>query len=506
MAFDKLDVTVEADRFHHHISLEDNNRTILSGIFGIGKSYFINQFFEIKKNNYIAINLNPVNYSVSQNEDIFELIKFDIAFQLFSQNLPFEKMEFDRELISEFYLMSNYKKTIRLLVENLSKLEHNLDAIVSSTLSLADKIEEEKEKFDIDEKAELLNFVETFYEKKGSIKEENNITILINHLVLLLKEENKQKQIVLVIDDLDRIDPDHIFRILNVFSAHFDSHGEQNKFDFDKVVLICDVDNIRGIFHNKYGTDIDFNGYIDKFYSTEIFYYHFRDVIVDSLDKFFLDIKTTNKELKRQLEDRSTGYANHELSFILKYFILSNGINMRMLINFLKSEFDPGSYVIQMGTISHSRIHNSYTPIFLIMDILIKICGGRHGLEMALKKTIERFPVTEINSSNYWWQERIGNVLMVSEYKRNGFKSDTKVPERYVNPELDLQISYSISRYSANYSIVGRAEEIGTMDDELEWTMGITDHEKKLRKEQVPYFQLLNQAFQSYFSLNKIKT
>ncbi len=503
MAFDKLDVTGEIDRFEQHLVLGDNNRTILSGIFGIGKSYFIEQFFKIKKDRYIAIKLNPVNYSVSQNEDIFELIKFDIAFQLFSQNLPFEKMEFDRTLVSEYYFMTNYKKIIRLLVENLSKLDHNIDTIVSSTLALADKIEEERGKAGIDEKADLQDFIATFYEKKGSIREENNITILINHLVLALKEENEGKQIVLVIDDLDRIDPDHIFRILNIFSAHFDSHAEQNKFDFDKIVLICDVENIRGVFHNKYGTNIDFIGYIDKFYSTEIFYYHFRDVIVKSLDKFFLDVKTTNKELQAQIEDRRTGYANHELSFILKYFILANGINMRMLVNFLKSEFDPGSYTIHMGTSSHSRIYNNYTPIFLIMDILVKICGGRHGLEMALKKTIERFPIIEINSSDYWWQERIGNVLMISEYKKNGFKSNTKVPEKYVNTELDLQISYSISRYSANYSIIGKAEEIGSIEDELEWVMGVTDHDKKLRKDQVPYFQLLNNAFQSYFSLNK---
>lgn len=174
-----------------------------------------------------------------------------------------------------------------------------------------------------------------------------------------------------------------------------------------------------------------------------------------------------------------------------------------MLVNFLKSEFDSGSYMIQMGTSSHSRIYNNHTPIFLIMDILVKICGGRHGLEMALKKTIESFPIIEINSSDYWWQERIGNVLMISEYKKNGFKSNTKVPERYVNTELDIQISYSISRYSANYSIIGKAEEIGSIEDELEWVMGVTDHDKKLRKDQVPYFQLLNNAFQSYFSLNK---
>ena len=36
------------------------------------------------------------------------------------------------------------------------------------------------------------------------------------------KKGEVQLQKILIIDDLDRLDPEHIFRLFNVFSAHFD--------------------------------------------------------------------------------------------------------------------------------------------------------------------------------------------------------------------------------------------------------------------------------------------
>ena len=61
MEFKDLPIKKEAKRFKEHLLLENNNRTILSGIFGIGKTYFIDNFFKINKNEFIEIKLNPVN-------------------------------------------------------------------------------------------------------------------------------------------------------------------------------------------------------------------------------------------------------------------------------------------------------------------------------------------------------------------------------------------------------------------------------------------------------------
>src|SRR5690606_11957375 len=115
--------------------------------------------------------------------------------------------------------------------------------------------------------------------------DETIITQIIERKIQSLKvtKDNQTKETVLIIDDLDRIDPEHIFRILNVFGAHFENGQFEsfssytcNKFNFDKVILVCDINNIRNIFHSKYGTATDFAGYIDKFYTHEIFEYDIR--------------------------------------------------------------------------------------------------------------------------------------------------------------------------------------------------------------------------------------
>ena len=63
------------------------------------------------------------------------------------------------------------------------------------------------------------------------------------------------KKVVLIVEDLDRIDPAHLFRILNIFSAHIDYCYKNavipdrsivgNKFGFDNIVLVCDFSNIK---------------------------------------------------------------------------------------------------------------------------------------------------------------------------------------------------------------------------------------------------------------------
>ncbi len=65
--------TIETD-FLSHLGLNENNRILFTAPFGAGKSTFLQEVFQ-KSENYFTINLFPVNYSVSANEDVFELIK-----------------------------------------------------------------------------------------------------------------------------------------------------------------------------------------------------------------------------------------------------------------------------------------------------------------------------------------------------------------------------------------------------------------------------------------------
>lgn len=88
-------------KFENHLNLENNNRIIFSGKFGLGKSYFLNEFFkeEGDEKKYFSIFLNPVNYSIASNEDIFELIKFDILYQILDKDIvKFDDFDSQKEI------------------------------------------------------------------------------------------------------------------------------------------------------------------------------------------------------------------------------------------------------------------------------------------------------------------------------------------------------------------------------------------------------------------------
>jgi len=97
-----------------------------------------------------------------------------------------------------------------------------------------------------------------------------------DYLSQLLKEkifkQKGNKRSVLVLDDLDRIDPEHIFRILNILSAYFEKEHE-NKFGFDLIVIVADYTNLKNFFHHKYGMETDFSGYVDKFFTISPYYF-----------------------------------------------------------------------------------------------------------------------------------------------------------------------------------------------------------------------------------------
>ena len=64
-------------------------------------------------------------------------------------------------------------------------------------------------------------------------------TDYISHLLVeKIRSLKGAKGSVLILDDFDRMDPEHIFRILNVLSAHMEG-DEDNKFGFDHSLLLA---------------------------------------------------------------------------------------------------------------------------------------------------------------------------------------------------------------------------------------------------------------------------
>lgn len=485
MKFNNLPITTEIERFRSHLNELNNTRIIFSGIFGIGKTYFIQKFFE-SETNYIPIRINPVNYSVSKSQDIFELIKYDIAFQLLSKNPDFEKTNFNKFFTGQYYILENYKNIISNLVENLSKIDHQLNAIIEPAFKLGKKIEEYDNKVNKDEEKDLIDFLTFFKDKNGTIKEENNITELLSALISTLKKEDKK--VVLIIDDLDRIDPEHIFRLLNVFSAHFDFQeleGE-NKFGFDKVILICDIENIRGIFHNKYGAEIDFSGYIDKFYSNEIIYYRIENVIKENIKHFLNSIKSSNRTFLESLQ-LSNSYIQSDLQYLLSFFIDSNTISLRKLFSFLNQEISFPVYKLQVTKSTMYPIYSNSTPILFVVETFEKLFGNKHNLLNAIDKVIDRSPLVYLERYGNYSDTSIGNLAMLA-----GYSSSHLIPS--VNSEvynyniLDYQIEYKINAHNNSYGVVGCMTKISPLKSNGDPTETINNYI-------FPYFQLLKAAY-----------
>ncbi len=69
-------------KFKQHLDLENNHRILFSGKFGIGKTYYLNEYFKTFEEEYDVYHLFPVNYQISSNEDIIEFLKYDILLEL----------------------------------------------------------------------------------------------------------------------------------------------------------------------------------------------------------------------------------------------------------------------------------------------------------------------------------------------------------------------------------------------------------------------------------------
>lgn len=475
----------EIKRFAEHIEPDFNQNIFFSGAFGVGKTYFINEFFEQKKEKYIPIKLFPVNYSVSNNEDIFEYIKFDIAFQLLKLPLEFDKLSVDDSAFGSVYLEQNLKEIISILIENLSKIGHRVNAVYQTIEKLINHIKKVQQEIELNEEKELHDFLHNFINQKGTIYEENHFTDLLNGLIDTVKNNNSHKEIVLVIDDLDRIDPEHIFRLLNVFSAHLDYYNTgENKFGFEKIILIGDVDNIRNIFHTRYGSSTSFSGYIDKFYSTSIFSFDNRESL-----KAQLSVILANIELPENIEseylNEKRNYSYIILMNILIEMVNSGSLNIRRFKTLSKAEYPT------IGNINFNRssnINSNQTPILFLIDFLKKLSGGHRELIDNLKKTKATKPKDHLDSDVDELLFLYGNLAMILDHRKSQLRPKEETYS-YKNTEYDFQIDYMI--IASNYSRIGNARFLKPLKPIDPVADSLKENQQKIQISSMPKYGLI---------------
>ncbi|SDG62540.1 hypothetical protein SAMN04487901_106101 [Prevotella communis] len=274
-------------RFYDH--LKNHDRTILSAKFGDGKSYFLQKFMADEKvrENYVFLTLFPVNYQVEENRDVFELIKYDLLIQMFVQKIMEPDFKMSKVHAWGWCLQLNAPT----LVEGLLPIFSSLYLDEASAKMMAAFLIAHKTVGKIKKKTgELMEpvrdrHIENFIKEiaKNPVSGQDVVTVIIQQGIAAYKKDHPDKKIVLIIEDMDRMDPAHLFRIMNVFSAHIDYNYRfgvnanqpfiGNKFGLDKVVFVMSYENTEHIFHHFYGRDADFNGYISKFCSSNIFNY-----------------------------------------------------------------------------------------------------------------------------------------------------------------------------------------------------------------------------------------
>ena len=406
---DTIDISQNIQDFKQ--VFENESRIIFSARFGDGKSYFLNEFmksYDEKKNDYYFITLHPVNYMVVENRDVIEYIKRDILFQLIKDNRIYDFKEGYDKI---FDAVCNKESLLKLgdFVASIIPIEGLKDGY-EALKGLASTIHENYKSQDVLHVVD--DYLNGFYGKSGSISECDAFTCLIQKSL-----EQMMAKSVLIIEDLDRIDPAHLFRIMNVLSSQVDNpyysdvpHG--NKFGFDKIILVMDYEIANHLFHHFYGKEANYEGYMNKFLNTLPFSYSIREEAHRQVRQKIFDICKTeevlslDQNLSSNTKDRiSVPLAIYHLSVRRSKEFLDIDINSLFRDNWLHGEYTIQTDIPWVRILVCLRFLMSDKPLGKIYEAMIYGFTDMQLVELVAplyfaKKRVSLFYV-EIENATY---------------------------------------------------------------------------------------------------------
>ncbi|NPD46879.1 P-loop NTPase fold protein [Lentimicrobium sp. S6] len=407
----------------------------------------IQEFFK-EKDEYEVFHLFPVNYSIANNEDIMQYIKVEILFQLFGRNVDFDKIEPDKFKSIALFAKNNILDILLPFTRLIPLIGKTVHSISDDVVKIIKKFRGYHKEHTVDDKEIATEFLSRYYSKEGSIYEDDFITQLIRQLLKQIESQHSKhgirKETVLVVDDLDRMDPEHIFRILNVFGAHFDSEYKDeegsNKFGFSKIIIVCDIENIKSIYHHKYGAETKFDGYIDKFFSEEIFQYKNHHAV-----KFL--INNINKD-----------YNSTFLNQFIWDMIRTNNLSLRELLRLNKLE----AKYLDFG---QDRLEYRYFEHIIVFSFLCRIMSWG-DLNSKINDCLAK--LKDDNSRNY-------NRLTINACITLGHQ-DRLYEQIIEHEEKKYQISYAISDHPSYFDVTNayvledNEEKIPVNPDNIEFS------------------------------------
>ena len=358
--------------FKSFIDRNNNKRIFFSGKFGSGKTFFLKIFFEKYAKDYDVYYLSPIRYQIRENRDIIQLIKYDIVVRIFEKDpeLKSKRANGVGEIIRKF----GKHLDLHNLMQNIPRLGRPL------TLG--------KNVYDALAKAAKNGDSQQLSEFKDNMEKQlvNSLDFNLRSKIKALKKERKS---ILVLDDLDRMDPKHIFRILNILSAEMEAENE-NEMSFDHIILVGDRGNIKHIFHHKYGATTDFQGYFDKFCSAWTYEFDNISSIANWISQEFIKLTQSHEGLSHCMGD--SGLMKIFIGGLLKQLIGAKAINLRQLCKPIYYQMPGLSKNIEQDF--YNDTHNSPFSYFdRSLEVLISLFEeDKKDFIQALQKIRARMP------------------------------------------------------------------------------------------------------------------
>jgi hypothetical protein len=423
-------------KFEEHLSIKGNKRILFSGKFGIGKTYFLKEFFKKKQDKYEYFHLFPVNYQISSSEDIIEFIKADILVELLKKNKEiFTENDYNKCLYWFFFLKSYSKEIFKIGIDISDLIDLRLSIFLKLGHSLIEVLDLIKNLKELKKKISKENIIENFLKnvKEKKVTETDYISEIIKEKI---KEQSGEKESILVLDDLDRLDPEHIFRILNVFSAHFDLNNEElpNKFGFDKIIIVADYSNLKSIFHHKYGENTDSSGYFNKFFSVEVFQFKNEEIIKKTIEQLILMFQIKDEEIKKNIKQE--GFIKIIIEDVLKRALELDGrekINMWQLLKGIKFSLPAFNNRKNYHFTEELIFQNIKISILVLISIFdgidTDLLSVLEKIKDNLSKTTKNDCENKYNGISYWLLNKLGvidfkkynnlqeTILLWEEYK-----------------------------------------------------------------------------------------
>lgn len=480
--------------FLEHLELTDNDRVLFSGMFGIGKTTFLNHFFEqteIKKK-YNIFHLYPVNYSVLSNDDIFKYIKYDILYQMLERKLLQNKSNLDFLNDEPSFVRNNLGNITSLLLLLIPKMGKQLYQLKEEIQKLHKAFLNFKVEDDADENEAINNLINSYNKSDGELHEFNVVTKIIHSKLYDLRQAGKEN--ILIIDDLDRIDPKHVFRLFNVFAAHFDTkNDDKNKFGFDKIIFVCDVKNVRNIYSHVYGIKTDFNGYIDKYYSREVF--HFDNIKnIQSLLKNLFEKITFLGDSKSHTEYLNKNKFLVEIMvLVFSNFLVNGEVNLRDILKNYNKEYKLTNRLLYFNNRKSADWRYSFFhTIRVISTYFVDVESLLNSISNSTKN-FSHYDFDEGHSLDYLYGEAIQTIRLINPSHNNS--------------ESDTNWSYTVEEYTfecekkkGNFQLNIESCVVNKVSKEIE-----NHGYKELSINQLNYFVFLKKAVESLRKIGYLK-